>query len=340
MDRIKIGVCGATGYSGIELLKLLKRHSYADVVFLTSETKAGKTVLEGEPSLTDYHGMKFLSAEDPSIYGIADAVFLCLPHEASAETAPKFLDKGAKVIDLSAAYRIEDTGLFEKVYKFSHPSPGLIRTAVYGLPEIYPEEVKKAALVANPGCYPTCVLMPVMPLLKDKTITADNIIADCKSGISGAGRKAVVERMYPEINENLYAYNIGTHRHRPEIAQELSKSAGKPVKVTFIPHVAPMDRGILSTIYIQGGEGIRDKVLDKLESFYHGKPFVKIYRDVLPQVKWATYTNKVLIGAQYDGETGYLVIVSAIDNLIKGAAGQALQNMNLMFGIPETEGLI
>ncbi|OHD62178.1 MAG: N-acetyl-gamma-glutamyl-phosphate reductase [Spirochaetes bacterium GWF1_49_6] len=340
MDKVKVGICGATGYSGMELLKLIERHRYAEVVFLTSESKAGTTVLAGEPSLTGYLDRTFLSSEDPSIYGKADIVFLCLPHEASAKAAPKFLDAGAKVIDLSAAYRIEDIVLFENIYKFTHPSPELINGAVYGLSEIYTEQIRRAKLIANPGCYPTGILLPLIPLLKDGTIKSDNFIADSKSGLSGAGRKSVSERMFVEMNENFYAYNIGTHRHRPEIAQELSKAAGKPVKITFTPHVLPIDRGILSTIYVASDTDIKDQALDKLEDFYRDMPFVKVYRDTLPQLKWAAYTNYDLIGAQYDKETGYLVIVSVIDNLIKGAAGQALHNMNLMSGFSETEGLI
>jgi N-acetyl-gamma-glutamyl-phosphate reductase len=340
MDKVRVGICGATGYSGMELLKLLERHRRTEIVFLTSETKAGTGVLAGEPSLVGYRDMKFVSTEDPSIYGTADVVFLCLPHEASAKAAPEFLEKGAKVIDLSAAYRIEDNALFEDVYKFTHPSPGLVSRAVYGLTEIYAEQIKNANLIANPGCYPTGILLALMPLLKDGTIKSDNFIADSKSGISGAGRKAVVERMFAEVNQNFYAYNIGVHRHRPEIAQELSKAAGRPVKITFAPHVIPIDRGILSTIYIASDNNIKDKVLGRLEEFYRGMPFVKVYRDTLPQLKWAANTNYCLIGAQYDPETGMLVVISVIDNLIKGAAGQALQNMNLMFGFPETEGLI
>jgi N-acetyl-gamma-glutamyl-phosphate reductase len=339
MKKMRVGVCGASGYAGMELLKILKRHSQTEVVFLTSESHKNVKVGDFDPSLVDYQDFTYVSMEEESIYQNVDAVFLALPHEASALAAPKFLNKGIKVIDLSAAFRLRSIPLFEKVYKFKHHSAELVSKAVYGLTEIYREEIKKANLIANPGCYPTSALLPLIPLLKSKIIAPDHIIIDAKSGFSGRGRKADIPGLFIEMNENFYAYGIAGHRHKPEINQELSSAFEGKVTAAFTPHVLPVDRGIFSTIYIPSKENIAGQVLDEWEQFYQGEPFIRIYRKDLPQLKWVAHTNNVFMSAVYDEETQNLIVVSLIDNLVKGAAGQAVQNMNVMFGIEETEGL-
>lgn len=339
--NLKVGVCGASGYAGSELLRILAKHSLADVMFITSESQGGKKVSSFEPSLVEYQDYHYVSMQDPSIYksGV-DVVFLSLPHEVSAQAAGKFLKNGIKVIDLSAAFRIKNIDVFEKVYKFKHPEPELLQKAVYGLPEIYREDIKKADLIANPGCYPTSVLLPLIPLLKNGVMKPELIIADSKSGFTGRGRKADLPAVFGEMNENIYAYNIGTHRHKPEIHQELVNAYGKNLKLSFTPHIMSIDRGILSTIYVASKENIADRVLDELEKFYRKEPFIKVYKDTLPQLKWAAHTNYNMIGAAYDAESENLVMVSVIDNLVKGAAGAAVQCMNVMFGLDETQALI
>lgn len=340
MSKIRVGVCGATGYAGMEILKIFSHVPDVEVKFLSSESQAGQRVEDAEPSMVNYYGMKFQSVKDESIYEGIDFAFLCLPHEASAETAPKFLAAGTKTIDLSAAYRIRNLEVFEKTYKFTHPSPDWVKDAAYGLCETNAEAIRKARLIANPGCYPTSILLPVIPLYRAGLIKDKRIIADSKSSISGAGRKALQEHLYPEINENAYAYNLIGHRHRPEIEQELTVAAGSEVRMSFSPHVIPVDRGIISTIYIDAHEDIKAKAAECLSDFYAKSPFVKVFADRLPKLKWVANTNCDYIGVEFDRHTGRLILVSVLDNLIKGAAGQAVQNMNLMLGWDEKTGLI
>lgn len=340
MSKIRVGISGATGYTGIELMKILKKHSGVEIVYLTSENQAGKKVEEVEPSMTDFYGYEYISVKDDSVYNNIDAVFLALPHEVSAEITPKYLKKNIKVIDLSASYRIKDIKIFEKFYKFNHPSPDIIEKSVYGLPEIYYEKIKNADIIANPGCYPTSILLPLIPLYSGGFINNNNIIIDSKSGFSGRGRKTDIPGIFYEMNENFYAYNIGNHRHTPEINQELSLAAKKDIKVTFTPHILPIDRGILSTIYIKSEKDISIDILDYLTKFYSNKHFIKIFKNCLPQLKWVAKTNENHIGCSYDKNTNYLIIISTIDNLIKGASGQAVQNFNIMFGFNETEALL
>lgn len=340
MSKINTVICGATGYSGIELLKILARHDEVDVAHITSESKTGKKVVDINPELSVYADYTYKSIKNEAIYDNVHLAFLCLPHEPAAIAAYNFIQKGIKVIDLSAAYRIEDLPTFEKYYKFEHPHPELLEQAVYGLPELYRDKIKTAELVANPGCYPTGALLPLMPLLANKIISTDEVIIDSKSGFTGRGKKVDTAGLYCEMNENFYAYGLGEHRHRPEIAQELSKAAQKPIKTTFSPHVLPLDRGILSSIYIHSDTNTKAKVLEFLANYYKNDDFVTVLSDKLPQIKWVANTNNCYIGAGYDDETQKLIIVSAIDNLIKGASGQAVQNMNIMFGFEESKGLI
>ncbi len=340
MKKLKVGVCGASGYAGLELLNILKKHPDVEVSYITSESHENVKVRDFEPSLIDYHDYAYLSMKDDSIYNNIDAVFLALPHEASAISAPKYLKNGVKVIDLSAAFRIKDIKTFEKTYKFTHPSPELIPEAVYGLTEIYRESIRNARLIANPGCYPTSALIPLIPLLKKKIIKPENIIIDSKSGFTGRGRKADIPSVFSELNENFYAYGIGTHRHKPEILQELNFAWGNNVAAAFTPHIMPIDRGILSTIYIHSDKNIIENVLETLIKFYQNEQFIKVFKNTLPQMKWVAHTNYNYIGAAYDSDSRNLIIVSVIDNLVKGAAGSAVQNFNVMSGIEETEGLI
>lgn len=340
MKTIKVGVCGATGYSGIELIKLIDRHPFVEIKYLTSESGADKTVEETVPGLVNHHHRKYKSIEDDSIYKDVDAVFFCLPHQPSAVSAKRFLDSGIKVIDLSAAYRIKDKDVFEDHYSFTHPYPELLEQAVYGLSEIYGEQICDAKLVANPGCYPTSVLLPLIPLLKEGVIDQTDFIADSKSGFSGRGKKIDRDGLFVEMNENMYAYGLNKHRHTPEMVQELNNASGKDISLMFSPQVIPIDRGIYSTIYIKSDTNRKKEILDYLSRFYEKSAFVKILPNMLPKLKWVAHTNEVHIGADYNPSAEYLIIVSAIDNLVKGASGQALQNLNLMFGFAEKEGLV
>lgn len=342
MKKLNVAVCGAAGYSGQELLRLLARHGGANVKFITSESQKGQKVSDVLPKLTEYEDLKFCSLEDDKLYkkGAVDFAFLCLPHEPSAYSAKRFLDAGVRVIDLSGAYRIEDLDVFEKFYRFKHPYPELIRDAVFGLPEIHFDRIKDARLIANPGCFVSSVLLPLIPPVQAGLIDASDIIANSVSGFSGRGKRMDLPGLFVEQNENFYAYGIGIHRHRPEMLQELSRHTDQKVGLTFTPHVIPADRGICSTIYLSGKEGDLEKCLNELENFYSNSPFITIYKDKIPQLKWITGTNKVAIGGGFDRETGKIVLISCLDNLTKGASGMAVQNFNLMGDFEPTEGLL
>ncbi|QJR22142.1 N-acetyl-gamma-glutamyl-phosphate reductase [Brevinematales bacterium NS] len=340
MKRFRIGVCGGSGYTGIELLRWLKQHPAFEVVFVTSESQAGKTIGSCEPYLFEYTDMVYVSLEAESNFRDVDLVFLALPHEASAAITPRFLQAGIKVVDLSAAYRIKDKTVFEKAYGFAHPSFDLVSEAVYGLPELRREMVAKARLVANPGCYPTSILLPVLPLLEAGLVKEGPVIADSKSGFSGRGRKTDIPGLFSEMNENFYAYSVGNHRHQPEIAQEVSFSAKREISVIFTPHILPLDRGILSTIYIPFDRDPTKEVYAVWQKSYEKAPFVRILQGRFPQLKWVQHTNEVHMAFTYLASQKMGVIVSTIDNLVKGASGQAIQNANLMMGLPETTGLI
>ncbi len=336
---IRVAVCGATGYAGRELLRLLSRHDAVEVLRITSESQAGKSYFEVEPGETRYQNLVLQSLKEESVYRDVDFAFLALPHQPAAVAAARYLEAGAKVVDLSAAYRIQDLHTFEQAYRFKHPYPNLIERAVYGLTELRRKEVKQARLVANPGCYPTSVLLPMIPLLRKELFVEDQIIVDAKSGFSGRGRKTDVPGLFVEMNENFYAYGLGEHRHRPEIAQELSLVAGKQVKVTFSPHVLPLDRGMLSTIYFSSPKDRSTEILNIWKKTYREEPFIRVYEGTLPHIKWVSRTNDAAFSVAYDEESQMHIVVSVIDNLLKGAAGQAVQNMNVMMDFPETDGL-
>ena len=337
----KIAVVGATGYTGFELLRLLGSHGGVEVMALTSETYTGKKVDEVFPAFASVHDRTLVKFELSVCEG-ADLVFCCLPHRVAMNTVPSLLEAGHRVVDFSADYRLRDFGVYETWYKTKHTSPERIADAVYGVPELYREDIKKARLVANPGCYPTGAILSLAPLLRAGLIKPDSIIVDAKSGVSGAGRKADLGLQFGEVNEGFKAYGVGNHRHTPEIEQELSVALGDVVQVSFTPHLAPMTRGILSTIYA-GGEGGADAsaVRAALRDAYADEPFIRLMPEgALPNVTQVAGSNYVDIGLVYDERTSRFIVVVAIDNLVKGASGAAVQNMNLMLGLPETQGLL
>ena len=339
--KLKIAIVGSSGYAGGELFRILLQHSKAAVTAVTSEKSAGKTIASVFPQLAGLTDLICEPLEPEVIAGKADFIFLALPHVTAQEAAFRFLKLGKKVVDLSADYRLADPALYEKWYEHAHQYPDLLKTAIYGLPELHRQNIQKAILVANPGCYPTSAILGFAPLLKGRLIMPKTIVIDSKSGVSGAGRSPSPAHHFPEVNEGLMAYKIGTHRHTPEIEQELSALAGEPVTVSFTPHLVPMNRGILTTMYSDLKVDMTTQKLHALyESFYRNEPFMRLLPvGQFPNVGNVRGSNFCDIGVYADGRTGRAVIVTAIDNLVKGAAGQAVQNFNLMMGFDETEAL-
>ncbi len=336
---VKGAIIGATGYTGLELLRLAEFHPGLEIVTITSRKEAGKSLSE----FCGWNGKyKNLVFEEPDIDKIAEkveVVFLCVPAGEAQKFAKNFLEKGLKVIDFSADFRFKEVASYEHTYKMEHKFPELCEEAVYGLPEVFEEEVKKARLIANPGCYPTSILLPLMPLAKEGLIHTDSIIADSKSGTSGAGRKSHNFYSFCEINEDFKAYKIASHRHNPEIEEKLGLISGGEVKVIFTPHLLPVNRGIFSTIYVKSKTDL-ETLRECLENYYNEKPFVEVVeRGRIPTLSEVKGTNLCKINLFEDKERGWVVITSVIDNLVKGASGQALQNFNLMFGFPEDVGL-
>ncbi len=330
----KIGIVGATGYTGVELLRILATHSGVSVNQVTSRSHAGSRVDAMFPNLRGYIDLEF-SQPDIDKLSACDLVFFATPNGIAMQSSKPLLDNGVKVIDLAADYRIKDLSVWEKWYGMQHTTPELVESAVYGLPEIYREQIKTARLVANPGCYPTAVTLGLLPLLEK----IDSLIADCKSGASGAGRKANVGTLLSEASGNFKAYAVDGHRHQPEIAQTLSTLAGKAVDLTFVPHLLPMIRGIHATLYTRL-DSTQD-IQDLYEKQYSNEPFV----DVMPigshpETRSVKGSNVCRISPHRPGDGKQVVILSVIDNLVKGAAGQAVQNMNLMLGLDETQGLM
>ncbi len=337
---LKVAICGGSGYTGAELLRILSGHPKVRVVVATSERSAGKTVPELFGHLHEYPDLLLEPLDRQRLLKKADLFFMALPHGASQGSVDFFFRSGKKVIDLSADFRIKDPLLYEKWYRLPHSFRASLRRAVYGLPELYRSKIRKSSLVANPGCYPTGALLGLYPALKGGFVDADSIIIDSKSGASGAGRKASAEFSFCEVNESFRAYAVGTHRHTPEIEQELSAVAGKDVRVNFTPHLVPIDRGILSTIYAKLKKKRPGDVAAHYRKAYAREPFVKVLDDgAMPNVKNVRGTNRCEIGLRVDERTGTLVIVTAIDNLVKGASGLAVQNMNIMMGFEETTAL-
>jgi N-acetyl-gamma-glutamyl-phosphate reductase len=334
---VKIGIVGGTGYTGVELLRLLAQHPQAEVVAITSRGDAGTAVADMYPSLRGRVGLRF---EDPAKANLVacDVVFFATPNGIAMQQAPALLDAGVRVIDLAADFRIKDVGEWEKWYGMSHACPEWIEKSVYGLPEFNRERIRSARLIANPGCYPTAVQLGFMPLVKAGVVDLSSLIADAKSGVSGAGRKAETHILFSEASDNFKAYGVPGHRHLPEIRQGLSLLSGGPVGLTFVPHLTPMIRGIHATLY---GRITADADFQTLfEQAYAGEAFV----DVLParshpETRSVRSANTCRIAVHRPQGGDMLVVLSVIDNLVKGAAGQAVQNMNLMFGLDETAGL-
>ena len=337
---IKVGVVGGTGYTGVELLRLLAGHPQVEVTAITSRGETGVRVADYFPSLRGRYDLAFTDPAKAPLKG-CDCVFFATPNGVAMSQARALLDGGARIVDLSADFRLKDRATWEKWYKVSHASPELFGEAVYGLPEVNRERIRKARLVANPGCYATAVQLALLPLVETGFVDHTHLIADAASGVSGAGRKAEVDILFSEATDNFKAYAVKGHRHHPEILESLTSlegASGRDIGLTFVPHLVPMVRGILATIYARITKDTDFQAL--FEKRYDGEPFV----DVLPpgsqpETRWVRGTNqcRIAVHRPLDGDT--LVVVAVEDNLVKGAAGQAVQNMNLMFGFPETQGL-
>ncbi|MCS6862298.1 MAG: N-acetyl-gamma-glutamyl-phosphate reductase [Abditibacteriales bacterium] len=339
---LRIAIIGATGYAGAEVVRLLTGHPHAALTYLTaSGEREGKLLGDLYPSLRGCVDLTCRAVDIAAVAESADVCFIALSHGAM-DYAPPLLERGVKVIDLGAEFRLKDAAAFEQWYKKPHTCPRLLERAVYGLPELFREQIRAAQLVANPGCYPTSAILPLYPLLERGMIDPTTIIVDSASGVSGAGRsKTTVDYLFSEVNEDFKAYNVAAHRHTPEIEQALSWAAGAPVTVTFTAHLLPITRGILTTTYATLVQRISTAdVLAALHERYANEPFIRIYPEgELPQVKFATGSNFCDIGAKVDPRTNRVILISAEDNLIKGAAGQAVQNMTVMCGLDETTGL-
>jgi N-acetyl-gamma-glutamyl-phosphate reductase len=334
----RVAILGATGYSALELIKLLLRHPQAEITAVTSRQEGNPPISTVHPSLTGRLELPLEDLGPVAVAGRAECVFSCLPHGVTATLVPQLLRAGARVIDFSADYRLKSADVYAKWYGEKHADPERLATAVYGLPELFREQIPPAQLIANPGCYPTSAILALAPLLKAGLIEPNGIIVDSKSGISGAGRTPKLTTLFPECNESLSAYNIGRHRHTPEIDQVLSTASGLDVGVIFTPHLIPMDRGILSTAYSPvKGNVTEEQVLDALRDFYADETFVRVINH-LPGTKDSSGTNFCDITARLVKDR--VITVSCLDNLIKGAAGAAVQNFNLMFGYPETTALL
>jgi N-acetyl-gamma-glutamyl-phosphate reductase len=335
---VRVAILGASGYSALELIKLLLRHPEVEITALTTRQTDARHVDEVHPSLAGRLDLKLENIVPNEVAERADCVFCCLPHGASAAAVKALLLAGRRIVDLSADYRLNDPAEYAKWYKVDHPDAARMAETVYGLPELYRERIVGAKLVANPGCYPTGAILALAPLLKAGIIETEGIIIDSKSGVSGGGREPKPQFHFPECNESVSAYGVGTHRHMPEIDQVLSDASGTEVLTVFTPHLIPMDRGILSTCYAVPCEEISsDNVLSLLHESYAREPFVRVSAS-LPTTKQVTGTNYCDLTVRY--VRSHVIVVSAIDNLIKGASGAAVQNFNLMHGFPETTALV
>ena len=338
--KTRVGIIGATGYTGVELLRLLLHHPQVEVTALTSQKYAGIPIDQVFPSLMKHLPLKCEELNVDQISKKTDFVFTAVPHKTAMEVVPLFHRQGKRIVDLSADFRFRNAAVYEKWYQ-KHTSADLLPESVYGLPELHREEIRNAKIVGNPGCYPTGALIGLIPLVKKGMISAEHIVVDSKSGVSGAGRDVVLESLFCEVNEGVKAYKIFAHRHTPEIDQELSRLAQKEMNVTFVPHLIPMDRGILSTLYVRLTKKMKtEELLHAIEDFYQGEPFIRTYpKGKLPSTKDVRGSNFCGIGVTVSESDDRAVIVTAIDNLVKGASGEAVQNMNIMLGFPETMGL-
>ncbi len=339
VSKIKVAVLGASGYTGAETIRLAVHHPAIEIAALTADRHAGEDVGAVYPHLAGL-GLPDLERIDEIDFTMLDAVFCCLPHGTTQDVIAA-LPSHLKVVDLSADFRLNDFDTYETWYGHAHRAPELQSQAVYGLTEMARERITGARLIACPGCYPTCALLPLLPLIDDRLIDIRNIIVDAKSGVTGAGRAAKQVMLYGEIAEGLNAYGIANHRHTPEMEQELSHLAGTPLTVTFTPHLVPMNRGILSTIYVQLADGLTATDLRQgLLSRYQDEPFIRVTpQGAAPATRHVRGSNYCLMGVFDDRVDGRAILVAAIDNLVKGSSGQAVQNFNVAFGLPETTGL-
>ncbi|MBN1351958.1 N-acetyl-gamma-glutamyl-phosphate reductase [candidate division KSB1 bacterium] len=338
---IKVGIIGASGYTGGELLHLLANHPQAEVCYITSERAAGQDAGELFPGLYRYNRLKFTPLDEKELPAL-DIFFLCLPHGKSMAVAKELIKSPVRIVDFSADFRLRAVAEFEKWYNQPHLAPELCNNAVYGLTEIFREQIRTAKLVANPGCYPTSVLLPLIPLLRAGLDISPDIIVDSKSGVSGAGRNPGLNGIFAEANENFSAYKIArSHRHLPEIEEKLNLFASKQIRVTFSPHLLPVNRGILSTIYLSFSNPASDsRITEILELAYQDEPFVRICKPgELPQLTQVQRSNRCDIGIHMYNNGKNAILISCIDNLVKGASGQAIQNMNSLFNLPESTGL-
>lgn len=332
-------VLGATGYAGIELVRILSNHPEVEIKMLVSHSFVGKKISE---VYQNFRGVLDMECEELDVDNAAscDIVFTALPHGASKEVIPQLYEKGARIIDLSGDFRYDDANVYAQWYGQEHSSPELLEKSVYGLCELHRDKIKNTRLVGNPGCYTTCSILGLAPLLANGIVHKDNIIIDAKSGVTGAGRSSALDYSFCECTENAKAYKIGTHRHTSEIEQELSKLAGEEIMVSFTPHLIPQKRGILSTMYANLKKDVSTpELIDLYKKYYDGEYFVRIYETGLPETNHVAGSNFVDIGLVVDKRLGRVVVSAAIDNIGKGAAGQAVQNMNIMLGLDEKTGL-
>lgn len=343
---INVGIIGAGGYAGVNLLSILLNHPYVKINWLISEeAHKGKKISDLYPHLSGLIDLPCLVLDDlEKNLSAIDLVFLALPHGIAINYVPKIVDAGKKVVDLGADYRFADNAVFKKWYGIEHTTEKYLSQAVFGLPELYRAEIRKSRLIGNPGCYPTASILGTAPLVKNGLIDLDSIIIDAKSGVSGAGRSVSLKTHYCERNEGIEAYAVTNHRHMGEIEYQVSRLSGNPdIRVTLVPHLTPMNRGIMATIYgklkTQNSNLKANELTQLYKDFYKEEPFVRVYEDKLPNPKYVAGTNYCDIAVQYNEATGIVIVLSAIDNLIKGAAGQAVQNMNLICDLPETTGL-
>ncbi|HVM51066.1 MAG TPA: N-acetyl-gamma-glutamyl-phosphate reductase [Candidatus Acidoferrum sp.] len=349
----RVAIVGASGYSGEELVRLLLSHPHAELSAVTSRQYAGQTLAQVFPKFAKHPRAMELRFSEPKAELLAtqaQVVFLALPHGVAAEFAVPLLEQGCQVIDLSADFRVKSAAVYKDFYAHEHPAPELLAQAVYGLPERYRDEIKKASLIASPGCYPTSILLPAIPLLRARLIEPGSIIADSLSGVSGAGRKAELDYLFVECNESVRPYGLPKHRHLSEIEQELSLAAGVKLVIQFTPHLIPVNRGILTTLYLTPTKGLmpgaasgemQQQIASCYRTAYGAEPFVRLLEGkALPDTKNVVGTNVIEIAWRLDSRTGRLIVMSAEDNLVKGASGQAVQSMNILCGFPETAGLM
>lgn len=338
---VRCAILGAKGYTGCELIKILYKHPDVEMTFLGSRDEGVTALSAIVPQIADDAGLCVEQIDVEKIVALSDVVFLALPHTKSLEYVKKFYEAGKVVIDLSSDYRFKNKTTYETWYKVPHPDGELLKKAVYGLPELNREKIKEAQIIANPGCYPTAVVLGLLPLLEKRLVDRDTIVADAKSGVSGAGKKLAAHTQFSELAENFYAYKVGAHQHMPEMIDVLQTADASFTKLLFVPHLLPLNRGILASLYARVRSGVsKEAIIDAFKAKYHAEPFVRLKENgSFPVLKDVQYTNFCDIGIHVDPASDAVIVISAIDNLLKGASGQAVQNMNIRFGLDERAGL-